>query len=255
MSFSRLHASASDEGPAYSWPALKEGGAWHRPDCRKVTLAIYPFALIFAVQSRAMRPFSHLFYFVLLLTLGLALIFPMLTHATPSDRGSSPAAPIQATDADNRILTLNAPGMITVVIGTSPDSQDAARQASKAMNPFQGKRGFRYIVLVDLRHSFAMWFPSIALAHMRRSLDDEAEELKPSYVANGNHQSPRPFCYLVPDFKGTLFSQMRWGGKTSQLQKFQDAIRTALARFEESPLKVGDAEQSSTCGNAARIGQ
>ncbi|MEJ0001428.1 MAG: hypothetical protein WDO13_21250 [Verrucomicrobiota bacterium] len=159
---------------------------------------------------------------------------------------------LTVTDADNHQLVLNAPGAVSVILGTSPDSQDAARRASLAMNPFQGRPGFRYIVTVDLRSSIAAWVPSIVIRRMQRSLDGQAAELKPYYLRNGNTQDPRPHCYLVPDFRGTVLPQLKWGGRSDQLHaivygpngrelarwdnltdltKLQAVVRTALGRL------------------------
>jgi len=128
-----------------------------------------------------------------------------------------PAAKIKTTDADNHTIILNRPGLVTLVVGTSEDSQDAAREAGKAMYPFQGKKDFSLIVVVDLRDSIAAWVPSVVIDHMRKSLDQEAIELKPYYLQNGNPENPRHFCHVVPDFKGTIVPQLNWTGTPDQL--------------------------------------
>jgi hypothetical protein len=107
--------------------------------------------------------------------------------------------------------------MISVIIGTSEDSQDAARRAGRAMYPFQGMPDFQLIVVVDLRDSIASWAPGVVIDHMRRSLDEEAVELKPYYLVNGNKNNPRRFCHVVPDFKGTIVPQLNWNGTPDEL--------------------------------------
>ena len=124
---------------------------------------------------------------------------------------------IKTTDADNHTIILNRPGMITVVIGTSEDSQDAARRAGRAMYPFQGMSDFQLVVVVDLRDSIASWVPSIVINHMRRSLDQEALELKPYFLKNGNKGNPRRSLHVVPDFKGKIVPLLNWGGTPDQL--------------------------------------
>lgn len=125
---------------------------------------------------------------------------------------------IKAVDADNHSVTLNRTGVITALIGTSEDSQEAARQAGVAMYPFQGRDDFQLIVAVDLRGSMANWAPSIALSRMRSSLDDEAQELKPFFLKNGNRHNPRGSCHVVPDFNGKIFTQLGWPETSSNLR-------------------------------------
>lgn len=127
------------------------------------------------------------------------------------------APKIKTVDADNHTIVLNKPGVITLVIGTSEDSQDAARRAGKAMYPFQGLPEFQLIVVVDLRDSIAAWVPSVVIDHMRASLNEEAVELKPYYLKNGNKNDPRRSCHVVPDFKGTIVPLLNWSGTPDQL--------------------------------------
>jgi hypothetical protein len=141
------------------------------------------------------------------------VLLPAATSLPPP-----PSVPkIKAVDADNHKILLNKPGMISVIIGTSEDSQDAARRAGRAMYPFQGMPDFQLIVVVDLRDSIASWVPSAVIGHMRRSLDQEAIELKPYYLKNGNKNNPRKFCHVVPDFKGTIVPQLAWTGTPDEL--------------------------------------
>jgi hypothetical protein len=147
----------------------------------------------------------------------------LLVATVPAFAAPAPKAPpllapkIKAVDADNHTIVLNKPGMISVIIGTSEDSQDAARRAGKAMYPFQGRPDFQLIVVVDLRDSIASWVPSVVIDHMRRSLDEEAIELKPYYLQNGNKENPRHLCHVVPDFKGTIVPQLNWSGTPDEL--------------------------------------
>ena len=129
----------------------------------------------------------------------------------------APAPKIKTTDADNHTVILNRPGFISVVIGTSEDSQDSARRAGRALYPFQGMSDFQEVVVVDLRDSIAAWVPSVVIDHMRRSLDGEAVELKPYFLQNGNKSNPRRSLHVVPDFKGTIVPQMNWSGTPDEL--------------------------------------
>ncbi len=135
----------------------------------------------------------------------------------PAAVPAAAAPPIKVTDADNHTVVLNKPGLISVVIGTSEDSQNLARRAGRAMYPFQGLPEFQLTVVVDLRDSIASWVPSVVIDHMRRSLDEEAVELQPYYLKNGNKGNPRRFLHVVPDFKGTIVPRLNWTGTPDQL--------------------------------------
>jgi len=178
--------------------------------------------------------------------------------------GAVPAATtlapkIKALDADNHTIVLNKPGMISLIVGTSEDSQDAARRAGKAMYPFQGLPEFQLIVVVDLRDSIAAWVPSVVIDHMRASLNEEAVELKPYYLKNGNKNDPRRSCHVVPDFKGTIVPQLNWSGTPDQLhavlygadgreikrwesvdnmEKLQADVRAAIVALQQAERKA-----------------
>jgi len=131
--------------------------------------------------------------------------------ANPQPPTEAPAArKFHATDADGKSVLLNPLGHITVIVGTNEDSQDAARAAGRAMYPFQGRPDFALIVVVDLRHSIASWVPSMVISRMKVSLDQEAFELKPYYLKNGNRNNPRSYSHVVPDFTGTICPQLEW---------------------------------------------
>ena len=129
-----------------------------------------------------------------------------------------PVHHIKAVDADNHSVIVNRTGVVTALIGTSADSQDAARQAGVAVYPFQGRNDFQLIVAVDLRDSLANWAPSLAVSRMRSSLDDEAIELKPYFLKNGNRSNPRNSSHVIPDFNGKLFTQLGWTQTSSDLR-------------------------------------
>jgi hypothetical protein len=145
-----------------------------------------------------------------------------------------PVAKIKITDADNHTVILNRVGMISVVIGTSEDSQDAARRAGRALYPFQGMSDFQEIVVVDLRGSIAAWVPSVVVDHMRRSLDEEALELKPYFLKNGNKSNPRRSLHVAPDFTGNIVPQFGWTGTPDQLHAIMyGADGRELRRWED----------------------
>ena len=201
--------------------------------------------------------------FVVLLADGLAMAAPLPPGA--KNPPAPPLAPkIRQVDADNRTIILNRPGYISVVIGTSEDSQDAARRAGEAMYPFQGRPDFQLVVVVDLRDSIAAWVPSVVIDHMRRSLDEEALELKPFFLANGNKENPRRYLHVIPDFKGTVVPVFNWSGTPDELHgtmfgpdgrelkrweniddmvKFQGEVRAALQAYVASREKIYAAQK------------
>ena len=163
----------------------------------------------------------------------------------------------KAVDADNHTILINRPGVITLLIGTSEDSQDAARNAGKAMYPLQGRPDFQLIVIVDLRDSIAAWVPNVALSQMRSNLDREAITLKPYFLKNGNKSNPRSTSYVIADFKGTICPQLGWSecsddlrgilfgadgrelkrwDKLNDFPALQGDVRAAIAVLDEADL-------------------
>lgn len=129
-----------------------------------------------------------------------------------------PLRKFKAVDADNHNVLINRPEVITLLLGTNEDSQDAARQAGKAVHIFQGRPDFQLMVVVDLRDSIASWVPSVVLAQMRTNLDSEALELKPFYLKNGNKGNPRNGSHVIADFKGTICPQLGWTETSDNLR-------------------------------------
>jgi len=155
-----------------------------------------------------------------MLLLGAALPVPALASAgaIPASAPMPHVRKIRAMDADNHNIPINRPGLVTVVVCTNEDSQDAARAAGKAMYPFEGRPDFALIVVVDLRDSIAKWVPSIVTTRMRVSLDQEAVELKPCFLKNGNPSNPRPSLHVVPDFSGTICPELGWKDGSDKLR-------------------------------------
>jgi hypothetical protein len=151
-----------------------------------------------------------------LLRIGLAV--GCLAVVASLDAAAAGVRHVKAVDADNHTIALNRTGVITALIGTSEDSQDAAREAGEILHPFQGRADFQLIVAVDLRDTMADWAPSIAIGRMRSSLDGEAKELKPFFLKNGNRSNPRGSCHVVPDFNGKVFTQLGWPQTSSDLR-------------------------------------
>ena len=132
------------------------------------------------------------------------------TPPPPAPGKLPPVHKFKAIDADNHSVLINRPGLITLLLGTSEDSQDAARAAGTAMYPLRGRPDFQLIVVVDLRDSIATWAPSIVLSQMRSNLDEEAIALKPYFLKNGNKSNPRVSSYVIADFSGTICPQLGW---------------------------------------------
>jgi hypothetical protein len=156
---------------------------------------------------------------------GLIVLIP--AHALTDASTNAPATPtnsatpyrkFKVVDADNHSIVLNRPGVVTLVLGTSEDSQDAARAAGRAVCPLQGRPDFQLMVVVDLRNSLATWVPSVVLEQMRSNLDREAIELKPFYLKNGNKSNPRTSSHVIADFSGTICPQLGWNESSENLR-------------------------------------
>jgi hypothetical protein len=156
----------------------------------------------------------------------LGCVFAGLVSAQDASPGNvvapSPPTPIalkiKGVDADNHTVVINKPGVVTLLLGTSEDSGDAARIAGKAMYSFQGRPDFQLMVIVDLRDSIAGWVPSIVLDKMRSNLDSEAIELKPYFLQNGNKGNPRESSHVFADFNGSIFPQFGWPDSSENLR-------------------------------------
>ena len=129
-----------------------------------------------------------------------------------------PVPKFRAVDADDHNILINKPGMITLLLCTSEDSQEAARGAGKAMYPIQGRPDFQLIVVVDLRDSIATWLPSVVLAKMRANMDAEAIQLKPYFLKNGNTSDPRKSSYVIADFNGVICPQLGWKDSSDDMR-------------------------------------
>ncbi len=138
--------------------------------------------------------------------------------ATPPVAPAPHIKKIHAQDCDNHNILINRPGMITLLLGTSEESQEAARAAGTVMYPLQGRPDFQLVVVVDLRDSMATWVPSVVLEKMRSNLDDQAVELKPYFLQNGNKGNPRSTSYVVPDFAGTVCPLLGWTESSDSLR-------------------------------------
>lgn len=129
-----------------------------------------------------------------------------------------PVVEVKAVDVDTHTVSLNKPGIVTLVLCTGEDSQDSARKAGDAMFPFQGMAEFQLIVVVDLRDSLATWVPSVAVGQMRSNLDKEAIELKPYFLKNGNTSNPRDSSHVIADFTGATCVQVGWTQTSENLR-------------------------------------
>ena len=152
---------------------------------------------------------------------------------TPPIAPATHVKKIRAIDADNHNILLNRPNLITVVIGTSEESQDAARAAGTMMYPLQGRPDFQLVVVVDLRDSMATWVPSVVLEKMRSNLDEQAVELKPYFLKNGNKGNPRLSSYVVADFTGTVCPLLGW-------TEGSDSLRGILYGVDGKEIKRWD---------------
>ena len=127
-------------------------------------------------------------------------------------------AAIEAVDIDGHTLTLDAPGHVTAVISSSPETQNRTRDAGGLLDRYRGRTDFRIVIVVDLRSSFAGVFPGIVRSQMRESLEAEAARLKPFYLAHGNPRNPREETEAIADFDGALCEKLAWADTPDRLR-------------------------------------
>jgi hypothetical protein len=160
----------------------------------------------------------------------LALL--LLGILTPICRAQSPS-PLSVTDADGKVWTLNAPGRVTVIIGNSPASAQAARDCGKALDEFQGRPDFRALVVVDLRGSLAHFAQGYTRYRMRHDLNAEAVRITPWYRRNHNLSDPRRDIGAVADFDGSVCDPLGWPRDVPGLRVvIFDKTGNVTARFE-----------------------
>ena len=170
------------------------------------------------------RQLDRTFQTVMVMMMLVAVASPVFGQTNTITPPAAPVAPaahvrkIRALDCDNHSILINHPGFVSVVLGTSEDSQDAARAAGKVMYPLQGRPDFQLVVVVDLRNSMATWAPSVVYSQMRSNLDDQALELKPYFLQNGNKGNPRLTSYVIPDFSGTVCPLLGWNDSSDSLR-------------------------------------
>lgn len=128
------------------------------------------------------------------------------------------AAPLPATDVDDRPLILNAPGAVTAVISSSPDTQNATRDAGAQLDRYRGRADFRLVIVVDLRDSLAGIVGGYVRDRMKQNLDAEALRLRPFYRANGNPHNPRADLEAIPDFDGKIVDSLHWDKDPAHLR-------------------------------------
>ena len=146
---------------------------------------------------------------LLSLALLIFLEFPLFQAA---------AAPLPATDVDDRPLILNAPGAVTAVISSSPDTQNATRDAGAQLDRYRGRADFRLVIVVDLRDSLAGIVGGYVRDRMKQNLDAEAIRLRPFYRANGNPHDPRADLEAIPDFDGKIVDSLHWDKDPAHLR-------------------------------------
>jgi hypothetical protein len=100
-------------------------------------------------------------------------------------------AEIKLTDVDGKIVVLNKPGRVTVVLYCTEETQEQTRLNGTALDAFKGRADFRYVVLLDLRDSLASLAKGYVKRRVQSDLDVEAKRLKSFYKKNGNDGDPR----------------------------------------------------------------
>jgi hypothetical protein len=137
----------------------------------------------------------------------LGLVAVTCIQASDSSLGLASDA---ITDVDSKEVQFKKPGVVTVVLGCSEDSQSACRRASYVLDRFRGRTDLRLIAVVDLRDSLGGFLKDYVRERMRADLDSESMRLRPFYQANHNNGNPRNDLCAIPDFNGEICRVMGW---------------------------------------------
>lgn len=121
-------------------------------------------------------------------------------------------------DCDGKFVQLNLPDKITVVLASSQPLADTTREFGRALYGWQGREGFRVIVVVDLRKSLGTLFKGWTLGKMKADLDEEGERLVPWYRANKNPGNPRGDLCGIADFDGKATDSLGWGSDEKKMK-------------------------------------
>lgn len=181
---------------------------------------------------------------------------------------AAPAHPIYAQDVDNQKICVNPGNSVTVVISSSESTQKQTREAEAVLDEFQGRPGFRMIIVVDMQNSVAGLLQGYTRSRIRANLDKKAKRIKPAYLANGNSKDPRADLVAIPDFSGNLCRKLGWKSSSETLRAiifdtdgnpyrtfdplenlpcFQDAVRDALPAW--AMPGAAKAAKKSPCDN------
>ncbi|PTY05300.1 hypothetical protein DB346_01660 [Verrucomicrobia bacterium LW23] len=167
--------------------------------------------------------------------LSLCVLLLSIVMAAPLRAGT-----ITATDADDRTVTFNPASKVVVVLNCNEKTQWRTRDAGMALDPFQGIKNFRLIVLVDLRSTLAKVVKGYVKSRMRNDLDNEAVRIKPFYAAKGNTGNPRNDVSVVPDWNGNICAQLSWPDESTKFRAVVYKDGKELKRFdnltEDGPL-------------------
>ena len=121
-------------------------------------------------------------------------------------------------DCDGKVVELDSPDRITVVLASSQPLADTTREFGRALYGWQGRKEFRVIVVVDLRKSLGTLFKGWTVGKMKADLDEEAERLVPWYRANKNLGNPRGDLCGIADFDGYVTDSLEWGSDEKKMK-------------------------------------
>lgn len=132
---------------------------------------------------------------------------------------------IKLEDVDGKTIVLNKADRVTVVLYCTESTQEQTRRYGGALDPFKGRSDFRYVVLLDLRGSFAALAKGYVRRRIQTDLDEEAKRLRPFYRKNGNASDPRKDLSVVTDYDGSAMRLVGWKdrSKTARILVFNKA--------------------------------
>jgi hypothetical protein len=151
------------------------------------------------------------------------------------------------TDVDRNQLS-TADGHVTIIIVTTRQQQERARAlGDRVPDEFVGDARYRFITVVNFQGGIHPPFRTLTNALVRHRLNQEAKRIQPRYSKAHLTRDPRRDLFAVPDFDGTVISQLGLASSSTEFEAFIfDGEGRLFRRWSEVPGQSELAEALAT---------